>query len=30
MDNGAPFKKAVAWLKEKYGIKEVTIFPYNS
>jgi len=29
-DNGAPFKKAVAWLEEKYGIKGVTISPYNS
>jgi len=29
-DNGAPFKKAVAWLGEKYGIKGVTISPYNS
>jgi len=29
-DNGAPFKKAVKWIEEKYGIKEVTILPYNS
>ncbi len=29
-DNGSPFKKAVAWLAEKYGIKGVTISPYNS
>jgi len=30
MDNRSPFKKAVAWLEEKYGIKEVTISLYNS
>ena len=29
-DNGSPFKKAVGWLEEKYGIKGVTISPYNS
>ncbi|KXN92179.1 hypothetical protein AN958_08894 [Leucoagaricus sp. SymC.cos] len=29
-DNGAPFKKAIMWLEEKYGIKEMTISPYNS
>ena len=29
-DNGAPFKKAVKWIEEKYGIKGVTISPYNS
>ena len=29
-DNGVPFKKAVAWLEEKYGIKGVTISLYNS
>ena len=29
-DNGAPFKKAVKWLEEKYGIQGVTISPYNS
>ena len=28
-DNGAPFKKAVKWIEEKYGIKGVTISPYN-
>ena len=28
-DNGAPFKKVVWWLEEKYGIKGVTISPYN-
>jgi len=29
-DNGALFKKAVNWLEEKYGIKGITISPYNS
>ena len=29
-DNGAPFKKVVAWLEEKYGIKGMTISLYNS
>jgi len=29
-DNGALFKKAIKWLKEKYEIKEVTISSYNS
>jgi len=29
-DNGAPFKKAMKWLEEKYGIKGVAISPYNS
>jgi len=29
-DNRAPFKKAVKWLEEKYGIKGVTISSYNS
>jgi len=29
-DNSAPFKKAVKWIEEKYGIKGVTISPYNS
>jgi len=28
-DNSAPFKKAIKWIKEKYGIKRVTILPYN-
>jgi len=28
--NGALFKKAIAWLEEKYGIKGVGISPYNS
>ena len=30
MNNGAPFKKAVKWLEEKYRIKGVTISLYNS
>jgi len=30
IDNGLPFKKAVKWIEEKYGIKGVTISPYNS
>jgi len=29
MDNRVPFKKAVTWIEDKYGIKEVTISPYN-
>ena len=29
-DNGTPFKKAVAWLEEKYGIKGIQISAYNS
>ena len=29
-DNGGPFKKAVAWLEEKYGIKGIQISAYNS
>ncbi|CAA7260862.1 unnamed protein product [Cyclocybe aegerita] len=29
-DNGAPFKKAVKWIENKYGIKGITISPYNS
>jgi len=29
-DNGAPFKKAVKWIEEKYSIKGVTILSYNS
>lgn len=29
-DNGAPFKAAVAWLEQKYGIKGITISAYNS
>jgi len=29
-DNGSSFKKAVKWIEEKYGIKGVTILPYNS
>ena len=29
-DNSAPFKKAVRWLEEKYGIKGVMISLYNS
>ncbi|KAF7783144.1 hypothetical protein Agabi119p4_2520 [Agaricus bisporus var. burnettii] len=29
-DNGAPFRKAVKWLEEKYGIRGVAISPYNS
>ena len=28
-DNGGPFKKAVAWLEEKYGIKGIQISAYN-
>ena len=30
IDNRAPFKKAMKWLEEKYGIKGVTISPNNS
>ena len=30
MDNRAPFKKAITWIEDKYGIKRVTISPYNS
>ena len=30
IDNGSPFKKAIKWIEEKYGIKGVTISPYNS
>ena len=29
-DNGPPFLKAVAWLKSKYGIPNISISPYNS
>ena len=29
-DNAGPFVKAVAWLKEKYGIHGITISAYNS
>jgi len=29
-DDGVPFKNAVTWLEEKYGIKGVTISSYNS
>ena len=29
-DNGAPFRKAVKWIEEKYGIRGVAISPYNS
>lgn len=29
-DNGSPFRKAVKWLEEKYGIRGVAISPYNS
>ena len=29
-DNGGPFKKAVAWLEEKYGIRGIQISAYNS
>src|SRR5262249_23227821 len=29
-NNSAPFRKAVRWLEEKYGIKGVAISPYNS
>jgi len=28
-DNGAPFKKAVTWIEDKYRIKGVIISPYN-
>ena len=30
MNNGVLFKKVVKWLGEKYGIKGMTISPYNS
>lgn len=29
-DNGAAFLKALAWLKDKYGIEGISISPYNS
>jgi len=29
-DNGGPFKKALAWLEEKYGIRGIQISAYNS
>lgn len=29
-DNGGSFKAAVQWIAEKYGIKHITISPYNS
>lgn len=29
-DNGTPFIAAVKWLKEKYGIAQIRISPYNS
>ena len=28
-DNGGPFRKAVCWLKQKYGIMGITISSYN-
>ena len=30
MDNGGPFKKALAWLEDKQGIKGIQISAYNS
>jgi len=30
MDNGGPFKKALAWLEDKYGITGIQILAYNS
>jgi hypothetical protein len=29
-DNGGPFKRALAWLEDKYGIKGIQISAYNS
>ena len=29
-DNGRPYKSAVGWLEQKYGIKGIKISPYNS
>ena len=29
-DNGGPFRKAVKWLEQKYGITGITISSYNS
>jgi hypothetical protein len=29
-DNGGPFRKAVKWLEQKYGIRGITISSYNS
>ena len=29
-DNGSPYKSAVGWLEQKYGIKGIRISPYNS
>jgi hypothetical protein len=29
-DNGAPMKAAVQWIDQKWGIKHITISPYNS
>ena len=29
-DNGGPYRSAVAWLEQKYGIKGIKISPYNS
>src|SRR5277367_1760875 len=29
-DNGGPYKAAIAWLEQKYGIKGIIISPYNS
>ena len=29
-DNGEPFKAAAHWIEEKWGIKHITISPYNS
>jgi len=29
-DNGGPYKAAIAWLEQKYGIKGIRISPYNS
>jgi hypothetical protein len=29
-DNGGPYRAAVAWLEQKYGVKGIRISPYNS
>ena len=29
-DNGGPFKSALAWIETKWGIRHITISPYNS
>jgi hypothetical protein len=29
-DNGGPYRAAIAWLEQKYGIKGIKISPYNS